>query len=74
MTRGWEDHGRARLYLGDSLAGLRDIGGATIDLVIADSPYSSGGMVRGDRMLSTSEKYQSSEHRGLYEEFAGDIR
>lgn len=45
MMRGWETHGgRARLYLGEALAGLRDIGDGSVDLVIADSPYSSLGL------------------------------
>jgi len=45
-----------------------------VDAVITDPPYSSGGMMRGDRIGATSSKYQSTEHRGLYPEFGGDTR
>ena len=38
---------RAALYLGDCLAVLRELPTASIDAVITDPPYSSGGMVRG---------------------------
>lgn len=62
----------ATLYHGDALAILPQLkpgfGGC-----LTDPPYSSGGNVR-DRSRATSSKYQSSEHRGLYPEFAGDMR
>jgi site-specific DNA-methyltransferase (adenine-specific) len=46
----------------------------SIDAVITDPPYSSGGQFRGDRAADTSNKYQSPEARGRYEEFSGDTR
>ena len=64
--------GDATLYLGDCMSILPTI--EKVDAVITDPPYSSGGMMRGDRMASTSSKYQSSEHVGLYPEFGGDTR
>lgn len=60
------------LYCGDSLGILPDLG--TADALVTDPPYSSGGAFRGDRMLTTKDKYQGSEHRGLYEDFSGDNR
>lgn len=64
--------GAATLYLGDCREVLPTLG--RVDAVISDPPYSSGGNFRGDRMGLTSDKYQSTEHRGLYSEFAGDTR
>lgn len=65
--------GNATLYRGDALEIL-----PTLDrrfaAVLADPPYCSGGTHAGDRTKITSAKYQSSDHRGLYPEFAGDTR
>ncbi|QDQ99317.1 site-specific DNA-methyltransferase [Tomitella fengzijianii] len=47
---------------------------ATVDAIITDPPYSSGGMMRGDRAQSTTAKYvQSTSHR-RGTEFTGDNR
>ena len=72
MTR-IETIGNATLYLGDSLEILPTL--PKVDALITDPPYSSGGMVRGDRMIRTRDKYQTSgdlvtEHP----EFTGDNR
>lgn len=64
--------GRATLYLGDCLSVIPRL--SPVDAVFCDPPYSSGGTFRGDRTAKTSEKYQSTEHRGLYAEFSGDNR
>lgn len=64
--------GGSTLYLGDCLEILPTLGG--IDAVITDPPYSSGGMVRGDRMASTRNKYQSSTVDVEHPEFTGDNR
>jgi site-specific DNA-methyltransferase (adenine-specific) len=64
------------LYGGDSLAVLRDLPTASVDAVITDPPYSSGGMTRGDRMQDVHTKYVrtgSSSHEHL-EAFSGDSR
>jgi site-specific DNA-methyltransferase (adenine-specific) len=56
---GWE------LYQGDSIAvlnAMRDAG-RVVSAVITDPPYSSGGMVRGDRMSSTRLKYARSDSK-----------
>lgn len=61
------------LHLGDCLPILRSMEPDSMDAVITDPPYSSGGAFRGDRMDSTSNKYQNSEQSGkLYAEFNGD--
>lgn len=40
---------RVTLWQGDALAVLHDLPDASVDALITDPPYSSGGMVRGDR-------------------------
>jgi len=69
-------HGGAwELRSGDSIHLLRELADASVDAVVTDPPYSSGGMVRADRMVQPSIKYQQSEHRrGAYPEFHGDNR
>ncbi len=50
--------------------------GPSFDLVIADPPYSSGGMVRGDRMVAPAQKYLNSGSGNVdrLPTFAGDTR
>jgi site-specific DNA-methyltransferase (adenine-specific) len=45
-----------------------------VDALVTDPPYSSGGMVRGDRMQSTRDKYQSSGAIIEHPDFTGDNR
>jgi len=45
------------LYRGDALAVLREMPDASVDAVVTDPPYSSGGMMRGDRQMPTEQKY-----------------
>lgn len=47
----------ATLHLGDSLALMPQLPDGHVDAVITDAPYSSGGMVRGDRMADVHSKY-----------------
>lgn len=67
---------RAVLYQGDALAVLAQLPTSSVDALITDPPYSSGGMVRGDRALgNVKDKYSGSygvqpEHT----EFTGDNR
>jgi site-specific DNA-methyltransferase (adenine-specific) len=68
-----EDIGSATLYLGDALEILPTL--RDIDALVTDPPYSSGGMLRGDRMQSTRQKYQSTgEPVREHETFTGDNR
>lgn len=62
------------LHLGDCLDVMRSLPDASVDAVIADPPYSSGGQFRGDRMGKPSVKYQSSGTVRAYHEFDGDNR
>jgi site-specific DNA-methyltransferase (adenine-specific) len=66
---------RATLYRGNALAVLANIPTATVDAVITDPPYSSGGMMRGDRAEDTRLKYTGlkQKHEPAMH-FAGDTR
>jgi site-specific DNA-methyltransferase (adenine-specific) len=59
---------------GEMLEGLRTLPTASVDALITDPPYSSGGAFRGDRMLDTNAKYVNSENAGQRPDFAGDNR
>lgn len=48
---------RATLYNAEALAILRQLPSASVDAVITDPPYSSGGAFRGDRQMPTEQKY-----------------
>lgn len=63
-----------RVECGDALDLLRSIETATVDAVITDPPYSSGGLTRGDRMVQTRTKYQSTDAAKVFESFTGDNR
>lgn len=74
---------RATLYNADALAVLASLPTASVDALITDPPYSSGGMVRGDRQAPTTQKYRgwsqnadgsSRPPTAVYDGFTGDNR
>jgi len=50
-----------RMIKGDSLIALRDLPDDSVDALITDPPYSSGGAFRGDRQSGSSVKYGRSD-------------
>lgn len=62
------------LHHGDCLAVLPTLPANSVDAVIADPPYSSGGAFRADRNNGTSVKYQMTGTEKEYPEFEGDNR
>lgn len=68
------DETRWRVEQGDALALLRDLPDASVDAVITDPPYSSGGAFRGDRVQETSTKYVQGGTMVERPEFVGDNR
>lgn len=64
------------LFRGDSLAVLADLPSGSVDAVITDPPYSSGGMVRGDRAQPGNHRKYSGTFTpaGEIVEFTGDSR
>jgi site-specific DNA-methyltransferase (adenine-specific) len=60
---------------GDALVLLRELEAETVDLVLTDPPYSSGGMFRGDRTnQTTSAKYVQTDTLAQRADFDGDSR
>jgi len=63
------------VHLADALATIAELETASIDGLITDPPYSSGGMVRSDRMAKTTTKYlQSDSANQSLSDFSGDNR
>jgi site-specific DNA-methyltransferase (adenine-specific) len=63
------------LYKADALHVLERLQTDSVSALITDPPYSSGGMVRGDRMSSTKTKYvQSKSSSQELDDFTGDTR
>lgn len=75
MTPTWAtSDGSFSLYLGDCLEILPRLEEFSIDAVITDPPYSSGGAFRGDRTQKTVAKYVQSGTQTERSEFTGDNR
>jgi site-specific DNA-methyltransferase (adenine-specific) len=62
------------IHHGEALAVLRTIPSESVDAVITDPPYSSGGFTRGDRTQKPSDKYQQQGTARKFGEFTGDSR
>ena len=62
------------LYQGACENVLQSLPADSVDLLLTDPPYSSGGMTRSDRNQKTSAKYRTSDALKYYPEFAGDNR
>lgn len=64
----------ASVHHGDALDWLATLPAGCASAVITDPPYSSGGLMRGDRMMSVAAKYcQDGDALGRAE-FSGDNR
>lgn len=76
MTEPYYSDDRATLYRGDALAVLQSLPDASVDALVTDPPYSSGGMVRGDRVGNdVKAKYSGSYGKQPdHAEFSGDNR
>jgi site-specific DNA-methyltransferase (adenine-specific) len=65
----------AEVIRGDALRVLAGLDTASVDLILADPPYSSGGQYRGDRTQATGKKYVSTgSTRQAIADFTGDNR
>jgi DNA modification methylase len=63
------------MHKGDALTILRDLPDASVDAVITDPPYSSGGTFRGDRTTDPTNKYvPTKEVVNFHATFSGDNR
>lgn len=59
---------------GDCLELMKDIPDGSVDMVLADPPYSSGGMYRSDRASGSTSKYYHDGTQANKPDFAGDNR
>lgn len=62
------------IYQGDCLECMQNMKDGSVDMVLCDPPYSSGGMFAGDRKRSTGTKYTDNKYNGSarFENFSGD--
>lgn len=56
MPARYEDD-RVALHCGEALRVLTEMPTASVDALVTDPPYSSGGAFRGDRTVATEQKY-----------------
>ncbi|MCD9124033.1 site-specific DNA-methyltransferase [Cupriavidus sp. UGS-1] len=56
----------------DALDLVRSLPAASVDMLLTDPPYSSGGLHLAQRTRSTSKKYLNSYSQGLYKDFGGE--
>lgn len=68
------DDERAAIHQGDALAVLQSLADSSVDALVTDPPYSSGGMMRSDRTSATGAKYVSSNSIRQLQDFSGDNR
>ncbi|MET9260440.1 site-specific DNA-methyltransferase [Amycolatopsis sp. NPDC004079] len=62
-----------QLLQGDALSVLADVAAETVDAVITDPPYNSGGRTSGERTTASARgKYVSSDAQHQLADFAGD--
>lgn len=62
------------IYQGDCLECMQNMPDCSVDMVLTDPPYSSGGMYRSDRAKSTRTKYCDTDWHGSADlpSFTGD--
>ncbi|MBU1002806.1 MAG: site-specific DNA-methyltransferase [Proteobacteria bacterium] len=65
--------GDAQLHQGEALGILATMEDNSVDAILTDPPYSSGGMTLGQKHRPPSEKYQSTSAK-KFPEFSGDNR
>lgn len=65
---------KAEIYRGDVLELAEELEDGTLDMLLTDPPYSSGGLYAGDRKSGTGRKYTDDDFNGAnrFPDFAGD--
>lgn len=63
-----------QLMQGNCLFELENVPDNSVDMILTDPPYSSGGMFAGNRKKDTKSKYTSDEYSGAarFQNFSGD--
>lgn len=62
------------LFQGDALSLLTSLPEASVDAVLTDPPYSSGGVTLGTRQADPAQKYQQSDTKRRYPPMLGDAK
>lgn len=62
------------LFNGDSLTILSGMAAGSVDAILTDPPYSSGGMNMSARQADPASKYQSSGCKKHYPPMLGDAK
>ena len=62
------------LYNGDALAVLATLPDGSVDAVLTDPPYSSGGVSLAAKQTDPASKYQSSGVKRKYPPMLGDAK
>ena len=62
------------LFNGDALAVLRELPDASVDAVLTDPPYSSGGLHASARRVDPAQKYQQTGTKRVYPPMLGDCK
>ena len=62
------------IHRGDALQVLRGLADTSVDAVITDPPYCSGGQTMAARARPTGEKYINSGTKAPLPDFEGDFR
>ena len=62
------------LFQGDALDVLRSLPDASVDMVLTDPPYSSGGVTLPARQADPTHKYQASDVKRAYPAMLGDAK
>lgn len=62
------------LYNGDALAILADLPDQSVDAILTDPPYSSGGATLSAKQADPASKYQSNSARRYYPPMLGDAK
>ena len=63
-----------QLHQGEALSFLRTLPDASVDAIITDPPYSSGGLHMTQRQQSPVKKYVQTGTQRPYHSFSGDNR
>lgn len=63
-----------KLIQGECLPALYAMDECSVDAVVTDPPYSSGGFTRDDKAKDPDQKYTRPSNRGTYPTFTGDSR
>ncbi len=66
--------GSITIYQGDALSVLQTLPDSSVDAVITDPPYSSGGATLAAKQCSPSKKYQQANTKKVYPMMLGDSK